>query len=98
MFNAEFLASFDAGETTWFSDALAQNEVYRWVPRTPVRLYYGNLDLDVSPREAVTAASDMRARGGNVEAISVGDYDHNGAIFHAFARVRAWFDELNPNP
>jgi hypothetical protein len=27
-----------------------------------------------------------------------GDYDHTGALYHAFSQVRAWFDELNPNP
>jgi pimeloyl-ACP methyl ester carboxylesterase len=97
MFTTEFLTGLDAGESNWFLDALAQNQVFQWSPSAPLRLYYGDLDLDVSPREAATAAADMRARGGNVESISVGAYNHEQAIFHAFARVRAWFDELNPS-
>lgn len=97
MFSTEFLAAFDAGAQNWFMDALASNEALRWTPRAPLRLYYGNLDVDVSPRDSVAAADTMRRNGGNAVAISVGDYDHNGAALAAFGDVRSWFDELNPN-
>lgn len=98
MFEPAFLDAFDAGQETWFVNALAANEAFRWAPRAPLRLYYGESDIDVAPHDTIATAAAMRQIGGNAVAISVGDYDHIGAVLAAFGRIRAWFDELNPVP
>ncbi len=96
LFTPAFLAAFDAGESTWLSRALVVNEVFRWAPRAPLRLYFGSRDRDVAPAEATTAAAAMTALGGNVQAIDVGPYDHEDSAFHSIADIRRWFDGLNP--
>lgn len=96
MFSDDFLAAWDRGEATWLGAALERNEVFRWAPKAPMRLYYGELDEDVSPEDSRRAAAEMRRRGGAAEAISVGDYEHAESAFQALADIRAWFDALNP--
>ncbi len=91
-----FLAEYDAGRESWFVTRLAENSLLDWTPRAPIRLYYGEADVDVAPAEALVAATHFAARGADVRAISVGAVDHEGSVLAAFQQVRAWFDELAP--
>lgn len=94
MFRADFLERYEAGEASWYTRALGANETHDWRPRAPLRLYYGELDLDVTPKEALAAADHMRALGADVTAVSVGRYDHDGSVLPAAVKIRAWFDEV----
>jgi predicted esterase len=96
MLTPGFLADYDAGRETWFLARLAENSLLDWTPRAPIRLYYGEADVDVAPEEARAAAALFRARGADVRAISVGDVDHEGSVLIAVPQLRAWFDELAP--
>jgi pimeloyl-ACP methyl ester carboxylesterase len=98
LFRREFLDAFDRGEPTWLLTALEENEAFRFAPRAPLRLYYGDLDADVSPEESRRAAKEMVRRGGNARAISVGALKHQDSAFQSVALVRAWFDSLHPHP
>lgn len=95
LFLKEFLDDYDNGRPTWLLDALAENEVFRWSPKAPIRLYYGECDKDVSPTESPTVAQDLSSRGCNVTAVNVGPYEHDESAFHAVPMVRRWFDELS---
>jgi len=95
MFNAEFLQDYDQGKSTWLLEALANNQVFRWTPRAPVRLYFGEKDTDVSPNEAQAAAAEFTKRGGTVTLESVGAYAHDESIYRAIPKIRKWFDELS---
>lgn len=96
MFRTDFLEAWDAGKKTWLLEALEQNEVWQFAPRAPLRLYYGNLDEDVTPQDSVRSAAAMTRRGGNASAIAVGDVDHAGAALIALGDIRAWFDARTP--
>ena len=37
MFRKEFLEAYDNKQETWLLTALAENEVFRWTPKAPVR-------------------------------------------------------------
>jgi hypothetical protein len=87
--------AYDTGKETWLLQKLAENSVYDWSPRAPIRLYYGNRDVDVYPQEARVEAERLRTRGGDVNAISVGEFDHDGSVIQAVPAIRAWFDELS---
>jgi pimeloyl-ACP methyl ester carboxylesterase len=77
------------------SAALRANDLYEWAPRTPMRLYYGSLDTDVPPQNALTAAERMRALGAaDVEAMNLGAYTHGGAVMPAFVAAGEWFNAL----
>jgi dienelactone hydrolase len=94
LYRADFLEHYEAGGQSWYTRALAQNQVHSWRPRAPLRLYYGNLDLDVSPEDSLATAAHMQALGADVEAVSVGDFDHDGSVLPAAIQIRTWFDEV----
>jgi len=94
LFNPEFLNAYDHGEPHWFLDALAENNVDEWTPLAPVRIYYGDNDVDVLPEEARRAEAAMQQRGTDVTAISVGPYDHNASALRAIPKAIRWFTDL----
>ncbi len=95
MFERGFLDTFDAGGSHWFLEALAANSVAPFAPAAPVRIYYGDADLDVLPDEALRAAREMSALGGDATAISVGNVGHSESALMALPRALAWFAELD---
>ena len=46
------------------------------------------------PREAVTTAAMMQARGADVTATDVGPYGHDPSMLHAAPLALAWLDSL----
>lgn len=94
LFRPEFLEAFDRKQPTWFTTALAENQVLQWQPKAPVRLYYSEHDPVVSPREAKTAYDAIQQHGGHVMLIPAGDADHAGTALFAIPKIRIWFDEL----
>jgi pimeloyl-ACP methyl ester carboxylesterase len=93
LFTAEFLDSFDKGKPHWFLSALAENDVINWTPSAPVRIYYGDEDLDVPAEEARRAETEMRRRGASVTALSVGPFNHLESALRAIPRAIQWFNE-----
>ena len=94
LFNPEFLDAYDQGKPHWFLDALAENNVDDWTPIAPIRIYYGDEDVDVLPEEARRAEAAMKARGAHVTAVSVGPYDHNASALRAIPQALRWFTSL----
>jgi pimeloyl-ACP methyl ester carboxylesterase len=94
MFREDFLQTYASGEPNWLRDRLTENGLYEWSPRAPIRLYFGALDVDVSPREAEVEARRLNARGGDVAAVDVGRFEHEASVLAAMPAVIAWFDQL----
>jgi len=91
MFRDGWVDDYLAGGSSWFRSAVEDNEAVRWAPRAPLRLYYGAADVDVHPDDALLGAREMRQRGGNVEAVAVGEFDHASVVYHAVPLVQEWF-------
>jgi pimeloyl-ACP methyl ester carboxylesterase len=94
VFTSEFLAAYDKGQPHWFTDALKENDVDAWTPAAPVRIYYGDDDVDVPPEEARREEAEMKRRGANITAISVGPCNHFESALRAIPRATRWFEEL----
>ncbi|MFY0689843.1 MAG: hypothetical protein JXQ90_21920 [Cyclobacteriaceae bacterium] len=92
LFKPEFVAMIRSGEDFWFTQMLEENEMYRWVPERPVRLFYGENDIDVIPAESESAYEYMYQNGGNVELANLGPYDHEESILLALPLIQQWFD------
>ena len=95
MFRADFLHAQATGGQHWFLDAARANEARNWTPRAPLRAYFGTRDVDVTPQESLAFAEASRARGGNVEALDLGPFDHGESPLRAVPRIRKWFDEVS---
>jgi pimeloyl-ACP methyl ester carboxylesterase len=94
LFNPELLDAYDNGKPHWFLDALVDNNVDDWTPVAPVRIYYGDDDVDVLPEEARRAEAAMKQRGADITAISVGPFDHDASALRAIPKAIRWFTEL----
>lgn len=97
LFQPAFSAAFEAwlrgaGDAPRLVRLLADNAVLGWKPKSPLRLYYGDKDLDVPPLESVNAAA---ALGPRAEALSLGPVDHAGSILAVGKRIRDWFDSMS---
>jgi pimeloyl-ACP methyl ester carboxylesterase len=98
MFHEEFLNTYEHGQPNWLRERLTENGLYEWSPRAPIRLYFGSLDVDVSPRDADAEARRLSERGGDVTTVSVGAADHERSVLLAVPMLLAWFDELTRTP
>lgn len=98
LFRPEALAAIEAGKGDWFIDGLAANEAFRWAPKAPLRLYYGDKDTDVSPQDSKHFAAEAAKLGGNVHLMPQGPYDHTGTALQAVPRIRVWFDQISASP
>jgi hypothetical protein len=96
LFTAEFLDAFDKRKPHWFLSAFAENEVMDWTPSAPVRLYYGDDDLDVPAEESRRAKTEMRRRGACITAISVGSFNQIESALRAIPRAIEWFNNGDP--
>ncbi len=94
LYRTDFLERYEAGGESWYTRALGANQLHDWRPRAPLRLYYGDLDLDVSAIDSRATADHMKELGADVTAVSVGDFNHDGSVLPAAAQIRAWFDEI----
>lgn len=96
----EFLGRISLDTNALFWQALKDNDTYDWVPKAPVRLYYGGADLDVPPQNAITAQGIMRARGATtVSAVNVGaTLTHGTAVLPATISAKRFLDSLRARP
>ncbi|MCB1644417.1 MAG: hypothetical protein KDI36_03145 [Pseudomonadales bacterium] len=88
-----FFADYRAGRHEWVHEVLKSNGLAGWQPLTPLRLYYGMTDLDVAPTEAQQKAGQWQSSGLDVQAINVGDYDHNSSVVQAAPLILNWFGQ-----
>ncbi len=93
LYTPQMLDDIGAGRDNWFTAALHDNETYRWVPDTELRLFYGEDDTDVSPEDATHAFEWFRDNGGNASIVNVGPHDHNAMVVVGLPYVQKWFDQ-----
>lgn len=93
--NATFLAALDGGGENPLRSALRENDVYRWVPRAPVRLYHCAGDQSVPFKNSEVAHAYFRDHGAaDATLVSLPGNDHGACALPVFAQVKAWFDGL----
>lgn len=92
----EYLAAFRADPEHPLRQALRDNDVFRWRPRSPLRLYHCSGDQDVVPANSQVAYAAFRAAGATqVELLDpVPGADHGDCVGPALLSAKAWFDSL----
>ncbi len=94
IFQSEFLDAFNNDGSHWFLDAIAANDFTGLTPKAPLRLYYGENDIDVVPEEAIRGAERYRSRGADARAISVGPVGHDASLLVAAPLIFGWLQSL----
>jgi hypothetical protein len=76
--------------------ALRDNDLYRWKPVAPMRLYHCSGDLDVLPANSQVAYNSFKAQGAS--RVQLNDpqpgADHSGCAIPSLEAAKAWFDTL----
>ncbi len=81
IFTDAFTKGIADGTDTGFLNAVKDNDIYDWKPKTPTRLYHGTADQLVFYFNSQNAVNAMKARGAtNVELIPLNGKDHGTAI------------------
>jgi pimeloyl-ACP methyl ester carboxylesterase len=65
-FSTAFKKSVNDGTDTQFLNAVKDNDVFDWAPKTETQLYHGDADQQVFYFNSTTALAAMKAKGGNV--------------------------------
>jgi hypothetical protein len=84
--HGQFLRAFQANDTCT-----------GWTPQVPVRLYAASGDTTVTQVNAQQCARAIRARGGSVQLIQLGQVGHDTSDFVALPQIVRWFSELSQN-
>jgi hypothetical protein len=72
---------------------LEKNSLLNWSPKSPTRLYHGELDVDVPFENSMIAQQAFSSRGSQqVQLISLGAVDHAGGAWPAFRLALQWFE------
>jgi len=76
--------------------ALYENDLYRWTPHAPMRMYHCEGDADVLYANSVVAWNSFHARGATqVELIDPQPTaDHGGCVIPSLLLAKQWFDSL----
>lgn len=93
----EYLKGIADQSNSAFQAALEANEVYQWVPRSPIRFLHGRGDHEVPYSNSLIAFHYMAERGASVELINLGDdVDHAKGAVLAFGQAALWFESFVP--
>ena len=98
LYDPELLAVLDSGAYHPLRAALENNDVYRWVPVSPTRLYHCLGDDQVPYANATVAHDYFTAAGADVELVTLLFGDHTQCAVPALLAGKAWFDSLAELP
>jgi len=76
--------------------ALRDNDLYRWKPVAPLRLYHCSGDQDVLPANSQVAYSNFVAQGASQVQLfdPMPGANHSDCVIPALTAAKAWFDTL----
>lgn len=91
----EFLSAFRADPMHPLRRALEDNDLIRWTPRAPTRLFHCSGDKDVPPQNSVVARDEFVSRGANVTLLDPKPgANHGDCVLPAMLAAKQWFDSL----
>jgi predicted esterase len=80
------------GTDTQFLNAVKDNDVFDWAPKTETQLYHGDADQQVFYNNSVTAERAMKAKGGKVTLTSVTGGTHGSTLTTYAIGTYTFFD------
>ncbi len=97
LFQPDFYEEVKTNDNHPFNVAMAENNIYDWVPEMPLKMYYCEADEQVSYVNALATLDTMLAKGAdpeNVTARSMGaTFMHAECAPFALINAKQWFDD-----
>jgi hypothetical protein len=79
-FSDGFKKAVNDGTDTKFLDAVKDNDIFDWAPKTETQLYHGDADLQVFYSNSATAEKAMKAKGGKVTLFTTKGGTHGSTL------------------
>lgn len=93
LFQDSFLEAIRNDAEHVMRNALLENSLFNWAPKSPVLIVHGNADTYVPYQNAVTAKANWEANGApSVELVTIGGGTHITAIFPAMIQTIGFFE------
>lgn len=92
LFRPEYLAALRDSPSHPLRIAAKKNDLDDWRPSAVVRLCHGESDHEVPFENALSTARQMKARGADVEVVSLGDMGHAASAVPCTLHARRIFD------
>ena len=92
----EILAAFRQNPNHPLRQALRDNDVYAWTPRSPMRLYHCSGDQDVVFTNSQVTLTSFHNRGANQVTLvnTVPGGTHGSCVLPSLQAAKTWFDSL----
>ena len=94
LFRPEFLYELQTNKDNWFTRALEENETFAWTPHIPLRIVFGDTDINVQAIASRALYDYAAPRGGAVSLHPTGPTDHMATVALSYAPTLEWFDTL----
>lgn len=94
LFASTLITTLKSGSYHPLKIALENNDVYRWTPASPTRLYHCLNDERVPYENSVVAADYFAAKGANVQLVTLFSGNHANCAIPALLNGNTWFDTL----
>lgn len=78
--NDTFKKAVNDRTDTKFLDAVKDNDVFDWAPKTETQLYHGDADQEVFYSNSITAEKAMKAKGGKVTLVTTLGGTHGSTL------------------
>ncbi len=93
IFRDELLDSFNQNPNHFFKVFLRDNDVYQWVPTSPVRMYFCTLDEKVPFQNTYKAFDYFKQNGAlDVDTVNSGALLHTDCAQPSFLNAKFWID------
>lgn len=98
LFSSDFLAALTSNDYHVVKAALEENDVYRWTPISPTRLYHCLDDDRVPYTNTIVAHEYFTSTGADVELETLFFGGHSDCAVPALLRGNTWFNSLAELP
>ena len=71
-----------------------QNSLVDWSPKAPIRLYHGSDDDEVNYNNSVIALDKLKAKGADIDLITIEGGNHSSSVFESYSKALDWFNSL----
>ncbi|UCE06865.1 MAG: alpha/beta hydrolase [bacterium] len=98
LMNASFVANVILGNEPGVVQAIQENTLLNWTPKTPIHFFHGDADDVVPYQNAITAVDSLRANGATeIQLTTIQGGNHDTSSLPSVLGVIGWFEEIRGN-
>lgn len=98
LMNAAFVVNVVAGNEPGVIQAIQENTLLDWTPKTPIHFFHGDADDVVPYQNSLTAVDSLTANGAtDIQLTTIPGGNHNTSSLPSVIGVIGWFESIRNN-